>query len=250
MALFQTLLKFRTLNLFSMTYVIGEFRPLPVVAGSAFVLHWRKMTPDKNSSTSASLSAVLKSQVLSCWERFSLERLAVTQKTLKQFKDQSPSEAMRATAKKRSGHKAATRSFRGFNNTSSFLEYWPADKQAVFQFPTLIFSVEGQADFHIADYCVRCSSRHFLLFSNGVPRPTGERSHLDGENLAQRLCTILWFFAPPGTNSVIAYLCQSQGEKHWCDAHHTVPRAAAIHFFKISLQGLQDAARDYQSTAA
>lgn len=195
--------------------------------------------PDKTAKSSEPLIAVLETQVVPCWERFGLERLAATKKTLKQFKAQSPPSAVTSIVKKRIGQKAATRSTRGFNNTSSFIESWPEDNQAVFSFPTLVFVVQGQADFPIADYCVQCPPDHFLLFSDGVPRPVGGRPHLECENRDERRCTVLWFFAPPGTNSVIAYLCHSLGEKHWGDDYHIVPSSAAIHLFKVALQELQ-----------
>src|SRR5690606_18270538 len=110
-----------------------------------------------------------------CCERFGRERLAVTAETLQQFKAQPLPELMRVTVKKRVGKKATTRSRRIFNNTSSFVASWPEDDQAIFRYPTLIFTLEGQADFHVGDYMVHCPQDHFLLFRNGIPRSIGER---------------------------------------------------------------------------
>jgi AraC-like DNA-binding protein len=199
--------------------------------------------PGKTAKSSESLVAVLESQVVPCWERFGQERLAVTQKTLQQFKAQLPPDSIHAAVKNRTGKRVKSRSARIFNNTGSFLESWPEDNQAIFRYPALVFLASGQADFHVADYCLQCPPGHFVLFSDGVPRPKGGRPHLEGENRDNRRCTVLWFFAPPGTNSVIAYLCHSQGEKHWSDAYHIVPCPAAIHLFELGMQELQDAAR-------
>jgi AraC-like DNA-binding protein len=204
--------------------------------------------PAKTVQGSEPLIAILEGQVVPCWERFGLEHLAVTRQTLKQFKAQLPPGAIQAVVKMRIGKRMKLRSARNFNNTSSFVESWTEDNQSVFRYPTLTFVVSGQADFHVADYCLRCPPGHFLLFSDGVPRPTGGRPHLEGEDRAER-CTVLWFFAPPGTNSVIAYLCHSQGEKHWGDAYHIVPCPEAIHVFKLALQELQDDTRRHQPLA-
>lgn len=207
------------------------------------------MTPDQTASSSEALIAALEIQALPQWERFGLGRLAVTRGTLKQFKAQSLPDAMLAAVKKRRGQKAIKRSVRGFNNTSTFLEAWPEDNQSIFRYPALAFLVAGQADFHIADYSVRCPQDHFLLFSDGVPRPTGGRPHLEGKDLAGRHCTVLWLFAPPGTNSVIAYLCHSQCDRHWGEAYHIVPSSAAIHLFKVALQELQEEPHPHQQIA-
>ncbi len=198
------------------------------------------MTPGQTASNSEALIAALETQALPQWERFGLGRLAVTRETLKQFKAQTLPDAIQVAVKKRRGLKAIKRSIRGFNNTSTFLEAWPEDNQSIFRFPTLVFLVAGEADFHIGDYSIRCPQDHFLLFSDGVPRPTGGRPHLEDKNRGGRHCTVLWFFAPPGTNSVIAYLCHSEGEKHCGEPYHIVPSPAAIHLFKVALQELQE----------
>jgi AraC-like DNA-binding protein len=206
--------------------------------------------PGKTAKSSEPLVAILESQVVPCWERFGLKRLAVTQKTLKQFEAQSPPDSIHTATKIRVGKRVKSRSARIFNNTGSFLESWPEDNQAIFRYPALVFLVSGQADFHVADYCLRCPPEHFLLFSDDVPRCKGGRPHLEGESCDGRHCVVLWFFAPPGTNSVIAYLCHSEGAKHWSDAYHIVPCPAAIHLFELAVQELQDTARRHLPIAA
>lgn len=193
------------------------------------------MPPQDNQT----LAAMMKSQVIAQWEHFSIERLAVTRKTLKQFKAGPLPAAVRVSARKRRGSKITRRSPRGFQNTSSFLALWPDDHQAIFRFPTLAFVVQGQADFPVADYIVHCPQNHFLLFADDVPRPTGGQPHLDGENRRQRHCAVLWFFAPPGTNSVTAYVCHSQNEKHWFEPYHIVHCPEAIPLFQLALRELQ-----------
>lgn len=185
------------------------------------------------------LIPILKSQVIPCWERFGTDRLAVTTKTLRQFKGQDPPELMRASVKKRIGKKVTSHG-RGFNNTSPYSESWPDDDQAVFRYPALIFIVSGQADFYVADYVIHCPAGHFLFFSNGVPRSIGGKSHLDGDDLATRQCTVLWFFEPPGTNSVSAYVCHSSGKKHWSENYHVVYRPKVLHLYKALIHEIED----------
>ena len=186
------------------------------------------------------LIPILQSQVIPCWERFGTDRLAVTAKTLKQFQEQSPPEMIRTSVKKRIGKRVTSRGRRGFNNTSPYKESWPEDDQAVFRYPALIFIVSGQADFHIADYVIHCPAGHFLFFSQGVPRSIGSRPHLEGDLAAQRECSILWFFAPPGTNSVTAYVCHSEADRHWSEGYHVVSRPDVLHFYKALSQEIEE----------
>jgi len=196
-----------------------------------------RVMPDKSSTIDTEpLISILKSQVIPCWERFGTDRLAITAKSLKQFQAQSPPELMRVSVKKRIGKRVTSRNKRDYNNTNSFLERWPEDNQAIFRFPTLVFIVEGQADFHVADYVIHCPQHHFLLFGTGVPRPMGNRPHFEGENFNQQKCSILWFFAPTGTNSVISYVCRSEGAKHWDEGYRIVYRPAIIHLYQLVIE--------------
>lgn len=194
-------------------------------------------TPDREP-----LISVLESRVIPCWERFGMERFAVTAQTEEEFNLQTPPELMRTSVKKRMGRKVTARSRRVFNNTSSFLESWPEDSQAVFRYPTLVFVVEGQADFPTADYVIHCPQDHFLLFGTGIPRPIGNQTHFEGGNHEHRTCAVLWFFAPPGTNSITAYICYSQGKKHWSDGYRIVHRLEVVQLFKLLIQEMEDEA--------
>src|SRR5690606_27524462 len=117
------------------------------------------------------------------------------------------------------------------NNTSPTLELWPDDDQATFHYSALVFIVSGLADFQVADYMIHCPQSHFLLFDKAVPRPHGARAHLHGDKALQRKCSVLWFFAPPGTNSVTSYICHSHGKKHWSDGYNIVHRPEVLHLY-------------------
>lgn len=186
------------------------------------------------------LIPILESQVIPCWERFGLDRLAVTAETQKQFKTQLLPDAMHTSVQKRTGKKITSHSKRRFNNTTNFVESWPEDDQATFRFPALIFVLGGQADFRVADYVVHCPNWHFLLFRTGVPRPIGHHPHLEGKDAERRQCDILWFFAPPGTGSVSAYVCHCQNGKHWHDGYRVVRRPEVVHLFKLLTGELED----------
>lgn len=190
-------------------------------------------------SETESLIPILQSQVIPCWERFGTDRLAVVAKTLQQFQLESPPDLVRTSVKKRIGKRVTSRNKRDYNNTNSFIEKWPEDDQATFRFPALVYIPEGQADFHVADYVIHCPQNHFLLFGTGVPRPVGNRPHLEGENLNQRKCSVLWFFAPAGTNGVISYVCHSEGAKHWCEEYRIVYRPTIIHLFQLVIEELE-----------
>lgn len=191
------------------------------------------------------LISILETKVIPWWERCSFEHLAVTALTLSAFKRQQVPEMMRTSVKKRVSKKVTLRSVRDYNNTSSFIESWPEDNQSVFRFPALAFVVSGQADFNVADYLIHSPEGHFLLFRNNVPRPTGGQSHLEGKNIDQKECSVLWFFAPPGTNSVVSYICHSYGAEHWFERdtyYHIVHHQAVLRTFTLFLEESQELA--------
>jgi len=192
------------------------------------------------------IASILHSQVLPCWERFATERFAVTKKTVQQFKKEQLPELMRTSVKRRIGKKNSARSRRVFNNTSSFIAAWPEDDQAVFRYPALVFVCEGQADFCVADYIIHCPHWHFLLFATDVPRPIGGRPHLEGNNTKNGSCKILWFFAPPGTNSVTTYICHCEGEKHWHDEYRVVHRPEVLSLFQLLISELEEMAPGHE----
>lgn len=195
------------------------------------------------------LIPILADKIIPCWECRALESLAVTAPALTSFRRQELPGMMRASVKKRTGRKASRRGTRNYNNSNSYRQLWEEDGQAVYNYPALIFVVEGQADFHVADYVVHCPQNHFLLFSDDVPRPKGGAPHLEGTNQRAGHCAVLWFFAPPGTNSVIAYVCHSRGNEHWSDGYRIVHQADAVHSFKLFVREIQERAADYQPVA-
>lgn len=195
------------------------------------------------------LIPLLETKVIPWWERCSLDNLAVTAPTLEEFKQQALPERMRTSVKKRTGKKTSLRGKRNFNNTNSYRAFWRENDQAVYSYPALVFILTGQADFHIADYVVHCPQDHFLLFRDNVPRPVGTGPHFEGENTDQRYCAVLWFFTPPGTNSVVGYVCYSRGKKHWSDEYRIVHRQDVIHSFNIFIREVQERAAGYQRIA-
>ncbi len=195
------------------------------------------------------LISVIESRVIPIWQQFSLDRLAVTEPTRAAFKRQEISASIGTTVKKRTGRKSSLRGGRNFNGANSYRELWEDDNQAIFNYPALVFVVEGQADFHVGDYVVHCPQSHFLLFRDNVLRQKGNAPHLEGERLAERHCAVLWFFAPPGTSSLISYVCHSQGDRHWGDGYRIVQRLEVNQAFKLFLQEVQEKAAGYQPIA-
>lgn len=194
------------------------------------------------------LIPILESKVIPWWERNALDRLTVSASTLAEFRRQEIPELMRVSVKKCIGRKSTFRSTRNFNNTNSYRAFWEEDDQAIYNYPTLIFVLSGQADFHIADYVVHCPQDHFLFFADNIPRPIG-KPHLLGNDVSDKKCDVLWFFAPPGTSSVVSYVCHSEGEKHWGDGYRIVHRAEVVSSFKLFLQEIQEKPAGFQQVA-
>jgi AraC-like DNA-binding protein len=190
------------------------------------------------------LIPLLQSQVIPCWEKFGADRLTVTAKSFKQFKLQSPPDQIRITKKKRRSEKVTSRNQRTFNNTSTFVATWPEDNQAIFRYPALAYISEGIADFHVADYVIHCPQNHFIYFASGVPRPIGSRPHFEGGDFHQRHCSVMWFFAPPGTGSITTYQCHSQGKKHGGDGYRIIHRTEVVHLYKLLLTEIEESHGD------
>jgi AraC-like DNA-binding protein len=195
------------------------------------------------------LIPILETKVIPWWERDSLERLAVSASTPAEFQHQQIPPLMRVSVKKRISRKSTFRGTRNYNNMGSYRAFWREDDQAIYNFPALVFVLAGQADFHIADYVVHCPQDHFLLFADNVPRPKGSHSHFVDENASGRKCDVLWFFAPPGTSSVVSYVCHSQEKKHWGDGYRIVHRAEVVNSFQLFLQEMQGKPAGYQQIA-
>jgi AraC-like DNA-binding protein len=194
--------------------------------------------------------SIIENQMISWWERRGLDHLAVTEPTLSAFKQQGLPETMSTSVKRRVGRKASLRGNRNFNNANSYRELWLEDGQAIYNYPALIFVLDGQADFHIADYVAHCPQNHFLLFRDNVPRQTAAKSHLEGNEILQRYCSVLWFFTPPGTNSLIAYICRSQGTRHWSEGHHIVSHAEVVHSFQLFMREMHEKSPGYRQIAS
>jgi AraC-like DNA-binding protein len=201
-------------------------------------------------SEDQNLSDILRQRLIPEWERFGLERLAVTAPTLAEFTAQPLPKLVRTAVKKRIGKRVNKGSKRLYGNTSRSVGSWPEDRQEALRFPCLIYTLKGQADLHVADYMVYCPEGHFLLQAPGVAHPDGTRPHLEGER-AERYCELLWFLAPPGTNSVASFVCFSQGERHWSRQEFdfcVVSNPAVVLFFNFFMREMLEKPRYYQKT--
>ncbi len=159
------------------------------------------------------LIVLLEQQVLPWWERYGTTHLAATTDTLKEFKEQKLPDQVTTSVKKRGG---ASLSQRKTRNKIHARKYWPDDAQAASGYAKLCCILKGCADMHIADYIVHCPQSHFLLLRPEIPFPNGHVPHLEGENLTQRYCEILWFDCPPVFDRQIRlWTCHSQGNQHW-----------------------------------
>jgi len=195
------------------------------------------------------LVGILKTRLIPTWERFGGGRLVVVAPTREQFHTQSLPELIHTSVKKRIGKRTTAARTRLYNNASAFMETWPEDDQALALHPALAFVLEGQADFHVADYLVHCPRDHFVLFTADVPRGMGGRSHLEGKEKEQRKCVVLWIFAPPGTNSITAYTCHSEGNEHWTDEYCIVHQREAIHSFELFVREFEEQSPGYERIA-
>jgi len=203
-----------------------------------------------NNIQTEELIPVLEQQIIPWWERFGMERLAVTASTLRAFRAQQVPDQMRTSVKKRRGKRVVSRRQVPFGN--SVIASWPEDGQRSLRYPALVCVLRGEADFHIADYVVHCPQGHFLFLRPGVPQPDATKSHLEGENRASRYCEVLWFVVHAGTNCVTLSICCSQGDKHWARnsmKFHMVAHPDVLHFFEFFTKEVIEQSSDFTQIA-
>ncbi len=196
------------------------------------------------------LIVLLEQQVLPWWERYGTTHLAATTDTVKEFKAQKLPDQVTTSVKKRYGHSLAKRKTR---NSIHARQQWPDDAQAAAGYAKLCCVLKGCADLHIADYIVHCPQSHFLLLRPQIPFPNGHAPHLEGENLAQRYCEILWFDCPPVFDRQIRlWTCHSQGEQHWAKPRFDfcfMEQQEVIIYFHHFLREIQEQRTGWQAIA-
>lgn len=204
------------------------------------------------STSEQNLCAILQERLIPQWDRFGMERLAVTAPTLAQFKKQSLPPLVSTSTKKRKGKRVNTGSKRLYGNTSRSVGSWPEDRQEALRFPCLVYTLKGQADLHVADYMMHLPEGHFLLQAPGIAHPDGSQPHLEGKNRSDGYCELLWFLAPPGTNSVSSFVCFSQGNRHWSRQEFdfcVVQHPEVVRFFNFFMREMLEKPHYYQKTA-
>jgi AraC-like DNA-binding protein len=146
---------------------------------------------------------------------------------------------------------------RGRSNNSDDIAKWREDGQTAARYPQLVCVLKGQADFHIADYIVRCPQSHFLLFNPKIPYPNGLHPHLEkmdeGDILERRYAEVLWFNSRPGDNNRIRiWTCHSQDGKHWAKPRFDfcyIERNEVMQLYHFFIQELIDKSPSYQGIA-
>lgn len=161
----------------------------------------------------------LERQMIPAWERYGLEHLAVSENTLREFRDQPLPEMMRSWNKNRKNIKPVTH--KGTAKTNRIIKSWPEDDQVSVRFPVLIFVRDGQAEFQMGDYVVACPQGCFLLLNPGVSRPAGHKPHLEEPRHGKK-CEIWWFHSTGNNNFIALSVCYSVGEEHINSGHYYI----------------------------
>lgn len=131
-----------------------------------------------------------------------------------QVKTQRLPAHMGVTPKKRVGKRIATRGRRNYHESRSKLAIWPDDAQDENSVPAVACVLSGQADFHVADYLLRCHAGDCLLIPAGVPKQDGTKSHFEGDPTG-RACEILWIYtATTQASGISCWICRSEGSLH------------------------------------
>lgn len=116
--------------------------------------------------------------------------------------------------KKRIGKRKTFRGRRNYREGRARLAIWPEDAQDENPTPSIAYVLNGQADFHFADYIWRCQAGDCVIIPPGVPKQDGSKSHFEGDP-TDRFCELLWF--APGyaqLSGLSSWICRSEGPLH------------------------------------
>jgi AraC-like DNA-binding protein len=189
----------------------------------------------------------LERQMIPAWERYGMDHLAVSAKSLQEFRAQSLPEQMQAWPKKRKSKKPVKNRQRASSN--SIIESWPEDDQVNVRFPILIYVRSGQAEFQLGDYVALCPQEHFLFLSPGVSRPAGERPHLE-EPRHGKQCEIWWLRSVGHDDHVALSVCYSEGARHTNSGqYYIVNDPCVVQLFHIFSQEVASEEQHHQKTS-
>ena len=189
----------------------------------------------------------LERQIIPAWERYGMDHLAVSAKSLREFCNQPLPEQMRAWPKKRNSKKVIKNRGRASNN--SIIESWPEDDQVNVRFPMLIYVRSGQAEFQLGDYVALCPQEHFLFLSPGVPRPAGERPHLEEPRHGKK-CEIWWLRSVGHDDHVALSVCYSEGAQHTNSGqYYIVNDPCVVQLFHVFSQEVASEELHHQKTS-
>jgi len=177
-------------------------------------------------------------EMLACWERYGVERLAVTANTLQEFEAQSLPEQIKAWEKLRTGKRVLVR--REVHGTDHVVEEWPEDDQQTTRYPSLVYVREGEAEIQIGDYVVACPKGHFILMAPRVPKPIGQKSHVE-EPHHNKSCEVWWFHSTGNTGYIALSVCYSVEKQHINSGHYYIVGDMLVcQLFDILIHEAQD----------
>lgn len=192
---------------------------------------------------------ILKRQIIPAWERYGLERLAISELTLRKFKEQDLPPMMNVSVKRRQSDKVRKLGPRIYNHVTTSIEVFPGDAQDTCRHPILYCVIKGQADLHIADYMVHCPAGHYVLMRPGVSQPDGSKPHLEGIN-SNAYCEIMHFSLLPGSSTVASWICCSEADRHWGRDSFLITQADAVHQFSLFAREVMQRQVGFQKTAS
>jgi AraC-like DNA-binding protein len=196
------------------------------------------------------IQVILERQIIPWWDRYGTERLAVSAKTLRDFKAQPLSPLLSLSVKKRQGKKVVKHGPRSYNNASTLTEIWPQDAQDTCRHPILVCVVKGHAYLHIADYVVHSPAGHFFLMRPGVPQFNGKRPHLEESN-TEGYCELFHMSLLPGASCITCWMCYSQGKRHWSHHHqYLINQPDMLHQFNFFIRESLETPDGYLRTAS
>jgi AraC-like DNA-binding protein len=135
-------------------------------------------------------------RIIKFWlERDDASRVMVATSTIAAFRRQELPDHIKVTVKKRRGKRVSARGPRNFRLTRLVQARWPEDGQLEAAVPSLACVIKGQADFHIADYMVKCQPGDWIFIPAGISKPDASLPYVLDDS--ERECDLLWIYPGP-----------------------------------------------------
>jgi AraC-like DNA-binding protein len=141
------------------------------------------------------------------------------------------------------GKRVVVKNRRNYSNVRNFVAEWPEDGLHELSKYALVCVLDGNINYPLGNYKIKCGAGHFIFISPGVPYPNGTQSYVDTEKSSA--CDMLTFLLHP--NAVECWVSRGHAEGREQSNYCVVLHERAITLLQALMQEVvEEAAEDKQ----